>query len=184
MKKVICILGCAIALILAGCQTQFALPNSTPDSGQIDIEDNLGTDRPAGDAFASDPTRSESSRGKNSSNENDSFASVTLSREECELKKEGSLRGEIEVIHKLTCGKMTLSEGDTALFHLETPSDSAELKITLIGVETGKTLEASVTGAGDVSFEVNKADEYIVLLENCSLSGVKFTIDYSFGGSK
>ena len=49
---------------------------------------------------------------------------------------------------------------------------------------TGTILEGSVTGSGDISFEIDTADEYTAVLENCSLHEVKFTIDYSVGGSK
>ena len=100
------------------------------------------------------------------------------------MKNEGSLRGEIEVTHKLFLGKTELSEGETLLFHIETKSADSELKIILTGAETGKTLEGSVKGTGDISFEINMADEYTIVLENCSLHGVQFTIDYSIGGSK
>ena len=100
------------------------------------------------------------------------------------MKNEGSLRGEIETTHKLSIGKMELSEGDTVLFHIETKSADAELKITLTGTGTDTILEGSVTGSGDISFEIDTADEYTVTLENCSLRGVQFTIDYLIGGSK
>lgn len=79
---------------------------------------------------------------------------------------------------------MNLSKGDTVVFHVEAKFADAELKITLIGAGAGTMLEGSVTGSGDISFEIDTADKYTAVLENCSLRGVRFTIEYSVGGSK
>ena len=79
---------------------------------------------------------------------------------------------------------MNLSKGDTVVFHVEAKFADAELKITLTSAGTGTILEDSVTGSGDISFEIDTADEYTAALENCSLRGVRFTIEYSVGGSK
>ena len=212
MKKRICVLGCVIALMLAGCQMQFVPPNpetspgqrienSTPDPdgtsesdpvitdaapNQTDNNNNPGTDSSSEDELAFRPMLPEEIHGEVDLNGNDSSGAVTIRvwAEERELKNEGSLRGEIEVTHKLPVGNMELSEGDTVLFHIETKSADSELKITLIGAGTGTILEGSVTGTGDISFEIDTADEYSVVLENCFLRGVQFTIDYSIGGSK
>lgn len=209
MKKTICIFGCVMVIMLAGCQAQLEQSNTETNSGQIiensvpdfgttsesdsvntdadskqtNSKDNAGTDAISGDDPAKAPTQSAPISGDGSWSEDDSFGHATLLSEERELKKEGSLRGEIEVSHKLPCGKVNLSEGNTVLFRIETKSDGAELKITLTGAETGTVLEGSGTGSGNISFEIDIADEYTVVLENCSLSGVKFTIDYSIGGS-
>lgn len=209
MKKTICVFGCMIMLMLAGCQAKLDASDTETDSGQIiensapnlgstsgsgsvntdagskqtDSKDNSGTDASSGDDSASAPTQSVPISGDGSWSEDDSTGYATLLSEERELKKEGSLHGEIEISHKLPCGKVNLSEGNTVLFRIETKSDGAELKITLTGAETGTALEGSVTGSGELSFEIDIADEYAVTLENCSLRGVKFTIDYSIGGS-
>lgn len=209
--KMVCVLGCVIALILVGCQTQLNLSNTKTNSGQIiedsvpnlgstsgsnsvntdaeskqtDSKDNSGTETSSEGDPANAPIQSAPISGDSSWNEDDSDSVVILDEKvgEHKLKTEGSLHGEIEVAHKLPCGKMALSEGDTAFFHFEITSDDAELKITLIGTETGMALVDSVIGSGNISFEINIADEYTVVLENCSLCGVKFTVDYSIGGS-
>lgn len=214
MKKMICFLGCVLVLMLAGCQTQHyssmdadqitsngsfivgALSTGDPvntdaDFNQTNGRGNLGTDDPSVDDPANMPTQSAPISGDIrdiSSIENDSGAADAAILDgqagERELKNEGSLRGEIEVTHKLSLGKRALSEGETILFRVEAKSADAELKITLTGAGTGTTLEGSVTGSGDISFEINTADEYTAVLKNCSLRGVQFTIDYSVGGSK
>lgn len=266
MKKTICIFGCMIALMLAGCQAQhdpsmdtgqispsgssnLGVPSAgnpmntetgadqtdtkdnpngdtppeddstdtntvsdqtdgkdnpnadTPSEGdpvntdagsnQTDSKDNPGTDAPSEDDPANTPTQSAPISGDirdTSSIENASSGAAgaaTLDEQagERELKNEGSLRGEIEVTHKLPIGKRGFSEGDTVVFHVEAKSAGAELKITLTGTGTGTILEGSVTGSGDISFEIDTADEYTAVLENCSLRGVQFTINYSVGGS-
>ena len=124
--------------------------------------------------------------GDISSIKNGSSGVVTLDEraEQRQLKNEGSMRGEIEVTHKLSVGNKELLEGETVLFNIKTKSADSELKITLIGAGTGTVLEGSVTGAGDISFGIDTADEYTVTLENWSLRAVQFTIDYSIGGSK
>ena len=212
MKKRICVLAGVIALTLVGCQMQFVPPipetspsqrieNSTPDLGstsesdpvitdaapnQTDDKNNPDTSTPSGDELASRPVLPEEIRGEVDLNRNDTSGAVTVVTQtgERELKNEGSLRGELEVAHKLPIGKRGLSEGETVLFHIETKSDGAELKITLTGAQTGIVLEGSVTGSGDISFEIETADEYTVVLENRGRSAVQFTIDYSIGGSK
>lgn len=211
MKKMICIWGCMIALMLAGCQTQQdpsmgagRIPSSgslnvgAPSTGdpvntdagsnQTNGKGNPGTDTPSKEDPANTPTQSAPISGDISSIENDSDAAgtATLSEQagERELKNGDSLRGEIEVTHKLPLGKMNLSEGDTVVFHVEAKFADTELKITLTSGGTGTILEGSVTGSGDISFEIDTADEYTAVLENCSFRGVQFTIDYSVGGSK
>ena len=212
MKKVICILGCVIALMLTGCQTQHdpsmdtdqifpsgssnvGVPsagnpvNTDTGSDQTNGKDNPNTNTPSEDDSANTPTQSaliSGDIGDISSIENDSPDAATLDKQdgERELKNEDSLRGEIEVTHKLPIGKTNLFEGDTVVFHIEAKSADADLKITLTGTGTGTILEGSVTGSGDISFEIDTADEYTAVLENCSLHEVKFTIDYSVGGSK
>ena len=212
MKKAICVLGCVIALMLAGCQMRFVPPNpetspsqkienSTPNPdgasesdpvitdaapNQSDDYNNPDTDNPSEDDLTDAPALPGEIHGNADQIEHILSDDVTIVERtgERELKNEGSLRGEIEVTHKLPVGNMELSEGDTVLFHIETKSADSELKITLTGVQTGTTLEGSVTGTGDISFEIKTADEYTVTLENCSLRGVQFTIDYSIGGSK
>lgn len=214
MKKSICILGCMLALMLTGCQTQHdpsmdadqIIPggssnagasstgnpvNTDAGTGQTDGKDNPGTNTPSKDDSANTPTPSAPISGdirETSSIGNDlsGAAGVAILDEqvvERELKNEGSLRGEIEVTHKLPIGKTKLSEGDTVVFHIEVKSADADLKITLTGARTGTILKGSVTGTGDISFEIDTADEYTAVLENCSLREVKFTIDYSVGGS-
>ena len=160
--------------------------NSDTGSDQTDDKNDPGTDTPSGDDLVGAPTLPEEIQGEVDLNGNDTSGAVTVVTQTGErgLKSEGSLRGEIEVTHKLSLGKMALSEGETVLFHIETKSAGAELKITFTGSKTGITLEGSVTESGDISFEINTADEYTVVLENCSLHGVQFTIDYSIGGSK
>ena len=183
------------------------IENSTPDLGstsesdpvitdagsdQTESKDDPNTDTPSEDDPANTLIQSAPTSGDiidTSSIENDSSGTAgaaTLDEQagKRELKNEGSLRGEIEVTHKLSLGKTELSEGETVLFHIEIKSAGAELKVTLTGAETGTTLEGSVTGSGDISFEIDTADEYTVVLENCSLRGVQYTIDYSIGGSK
>ena len=212
MKKTICILGCVIALMLTGCQTQHdpsmdtdqifpsgssnvGVPsasspvNTDTGSDQTNGKDNPNTNTPSEDDSANTPTQSaliSGDIGDISSIENDSPDAATLDKQdgERELKNEDSLRGEIEVTHKLPIGKTNLFEGDTVVFHIEAKSADADLKITLTGTGTGTILEGSVTGSGDISFEIDTADEYTAVLENCSLHEVKFTIDYSVGGSK
>ena len=212
MKKTICILGCVIALMLTGCQTQHdpsmdtdqIFPSGSSNTGvpsasnpvntdtgsdQTNGKDNPNTNTPSEDDSANTPTQSaliSGDIGDISSIENDSPDAATLDKQdgERELKNEDSLRGEIEVTHKLPLGKMNLFEGDTVVFHIEAKSADADLKITLTGTGTGTILEGSVTGSGDISFEIDTADEYTAVLENCSLHEVKFTIDYSVGGSK
>ena len=212
MKKTICILGCVIALMLTGCQTQHdpsmdtdqIFPSGSSNTGvpsasnpvntdtgsdQTNGKDNPNTNTPSEDDSANTPTQSaliSGDIGDISSIENDSPDAATLDKQdgERELKNEDSLRGEIEVTHKLPLGKMNLSKGDTVVFHIEAKSADADLKITLTGTGTGTILEGSVTGSGDISFEIDTADEYTAVLENCSLHEVKFTIDYSVGGSK
>ena len=100
------------------------------------------------------------------------------------MRDQFSLRDEIEVTHKPTCGTMTLDEGDTVLFSLDTTFSGVELKITLTGTQTGTILEGYVTGSGEMPFEINTADEYSVVLENRGRGAVQFTIDYLIGGSK
>ena len=160
--------------------------NNDTGSDQTDDKNDPGTDTPSGDDLEGAPTLPEEIQGEVDLNGNDTSGAVTVVTQtgERKLKNEGSLRGEIEVTHKLSLGKMEPSEGETVLFHIETKSAVAELKITLTGAETGTVLEGSVTGSGDIFFEINTADEYTVVLENCSLRGVQFTIDYSIGGSK
>ena len=212
MKKTICILGCVIALMLTGCQTQHdpsmdtdqIFPSGSSNTGgpsasnpvntdtgsdQTNGKDNPNTNTPSEDDSANTPTQSaliSGDIGDISSIENDSPDAATLDKQdgERELKNEDSLRGEIEVTHKLPIGKANLFEGDTVVFHIEAKSADADLKITLTGTGTGTILEGSVTGSGDISFEIDTADEYTAVLENCSLHEVKFTIDYSVGGSK
>ena len=215
MKKTICILGCVIALMLTGCQTQHdpsmdtdqifpsgssnvGVPsagnpvNTDTGSDQTNGKDNPNTNTPSEDDSSNAPTQSAPISGDIrdiSSIENDSpdaASAATLDKQdgERELKNEDSLRGEIEVTHKLPIGKTNLFEGDTVVFHIEAKSADADLKITLTGTGTGTILEGSVTGSGDISFEIDTADEYTAVLENCSLHEVKFTIDYSVGGSK
>ena len=165
--------------------------NNDTGSDQTDDKDDPGTDTPSEDDPANTPIQSAPTSGDirdTSSIENDSSGTAgaaTLDEQagERKLKSEGSLRGEIEVTHKLSLGKSELSEGNTVIFHIETKSAGTELKITLTGAETGTVLEGSVTGSGDISFEIDTADEYTVVLENCSLRGVPFNIDYSIGGS-
>ena len=205
MRKMICAFGCVIALLLVGCQTQLnpsnaetnsnqTIEDSTPNSGSTSEGDPVNTDADtdqadendgAGTNTPSTPTLPEEIHGDADWTEFDPSddATIRVWVEERELKNEGSLRGEIEVTHKLSLGKMELSEGETVLFHIETKSAGTELKITLTGAETGTVLEGSVTGSGDISFEIDTADEYTVVLENCSLRGVPFNIDYSIGGS-
>ena len=166
--------------------------NTDADTNQTDSKDDPNTDTPSEDDPANTPIQSVPTSGDirdTSSIENDSSGAAgaaTLDEQagERKLKSEGSLRGEIEVTHKLSLGKSEFSEGETLLFHIETKSADSELKITLTGSETGTTLEGSVAGIGDISFEINTADEYTVVIENCSLRGVQFTINYSIGGSK
>ena len=166
--------------------------NTDADTNQTDSKDDPNTDTPSEDDPANTPIQSAPTSGDirdTSSIENDSSGAAgaaTLDEQagERKLKSEGSLRGEIEVTHKLSLGKSEFSEGETLLFHIETKSADSELKITLTGSETGTTLEGSVAGIGDISFEINTADEYTVTLENCSLRGLQFTIDYLIGGSK
>jgi len=212
MKKTICILGCVIALMLTGCQTQHdpsmdtdqIFPSGSSNTGvpsasnpvntdtgsdQTNGKDNPNTNTPSEDDSANTPTQSaliSGDIGDISSIENDSPDAATLDKQdgERELKNEDSLRGEIEVTHKLPIGKTNLFEGDTVVFHIEAKSADADLKITLTGTGTGTILEGSVTGSGDISFEIDTADEYTAVLENCSLHEVKLTIDYSVGGSK
>ena len=212
MKKTICILGCVIALMMTGCQTQHdpsmdtdqIFPSGSSNTGvpsasnpvntdtgsdQTNGKDNPNTNTPSEDDSANTPTQSaliSGDIGDISSIENDSPDAATLDKQdgERELKNEDSLRGEIEVTHKLPIGKTNLFEGDTVVFHIEAKSADADLKITLTGTGTGTILEGSVTGSGDISFEIDTADEYTAVLENCSLHEVKFTIDYSVGGSK
>ena len=212
MKKTICILGCVIALMLTGCQTQHdpsmdtdqIFPSGSSNTGvpsasnpvntdtgsdQTNGKDNPNPNTPSEDDSAKTPTQSaliSGDIGDISSIENDSPDAATLDKQdgERELKNEDSLRGEIEVTHKLPIGKTNLFEGDTVVFHIEAKSADADLKITLTGTGTGTILEGSVTGSGDISFEIDTADEYTAVLENCSLHEVKFTIDYSVGGSK
>ena len=212
MKKTICILGCVIALMLTGCQTQHdpsmdtdqIFPSGSSNTGvpsasnpvntdtgsdQTNGKDNPNTNTPSEDDSANTPTQSaliSGDIGDISSIENDSPDAATLDKQdgERELKNEDSLRGEIEVTHKLPIGKTNLFEGDTVVFHVEAKSADADLKITLTGTGTGTILDGSVTGSGDISFEIDTADEYTAVLENCSLHEVKFTIDYSVGGSK
>lgn len=212
MKKTICILGCVIALMLTGCQTQHdpsmdtdqIFPSGSSNTGvpsasnpvntdtgsdQTNGKDNPNTNTPSEDDSANTPTQSaliSGDIGDISSIENDSPDAATLDKQdgERELKNEDSLRGEIEVTHKLPIGKTNLFEGDTVVFHIEAKSADADLKITLTGTGTGTILDGSVTGSGDISFEIDTADEYTAVLENCSLHEVKFTIDYSVGGSK
>lgn len=185
MKKRVVFL-CVISLMLAGCQMRLTTPNTEINSGQITPSDSWNEEESSGDNSSDVPTQFPSNIGDGSSNEGNSSDYATLN-EECELKElknEGSFRGEIEVTHKLPCGKMNLAEGNTVLFRVDTKLDDAELKIIFTGTETGTTLECSVTGSGDISFEIDTADEYTVVLENCSLCGVQFTINYSIGGSK
>lgn len=211
MKKMICIWGCMIALMLAGCKTQHGpsmdagrIPSSgrfnvgAPSTGdpvntdagfnQTNGKGNPGTDAPSKEDPANTPKQSAPISGDISSIENDSDAAgtATLSEQagERELKNGDSLRGEIEVTHKLPLGKMNLSKGDTVVFHVEAKFADTELKITLTSGGTGTILEGSVTGSGDISFEIDTADKYTAVLENCSLRGVRFTIEYSVGGSK
>lgn len=212
MKKTICILGCVIALMLTGCQTQHdpsmdtdqIFPSGSSNTGvpsasnpvntdtgsdQTNGKDIPNTNTPSEDDSANTPTQSaliSGDIGDISSIENDSPDAATLDKQdgERELKNEDSLRGGIEVTHKLPIGKTNLFEGDTVVFHIEAKSADADLKITLTGTGTGTILEGSVTGSGDISFEIDTADEYTAVLENCSLHEVKFTIDYSVGGSK
>ena len=212
MKKTICILGCVIALMLTGCQTQHdpsmdtdqIFPSGSSNTGvpsasnpvntdtgsdQTNGKDNPNTNTPSEDDSANTPTQSaliSGDIGDINSIENDSPDAATLDKQdgERELKNEDSLRGEIEVTHKLPIGKTNLFEGDTVVFHVEAKSADADLKITLTGTGTGTILDGSVTGSGDISFEIDTADEYTAVLENCSLHEVKFTIDYSVGGSK
>ena len=208
MKKAICVLGCVIALTLAGCQMLLDPPNgetdsnrtiehSTPDPGGASGSDPVptdavpnytdpGTDAPPGDDPVGTPALPGEIHGNADQLEYFPFDSVTILEwvEERVLKDEGSLRGELEAAHKLPIGKRDLSEGDTVLFHIETKSDEAELKITLTGAGTGTVLEGSVTEASELSFEIDIADEYSVVLENRGRGAVQFTIDYSIGGSK
>ena len=163
--------------------------NTDTGSDQTNGKDNPNTNTPSEDDSANTPTQSapiSGDIGDISSIENDSPDAATLDKQdgERELKNEDSLRGEIEVTHKLPIGKTNLFEGDTVVFHIEAKSADADLKITLTGTGTGTILEGSVTGSGDISFEIDTADEYTAVLENCSLHEVKFTIDYSVGGSK
>ena len=198
MKKIICVFGCVIALALAGCQIQYAPSNTEMDTGQIppsgssnagtpstsdpistnagtDSKDNTGSYPPSKVAPASPSTQPVPTAG---------VAILDERTGKRELKHGDSLRGEIEVTHKLPVGTMELSCGDTTLFHIETKSADAELKIALTHTRTGATWSDSVKGSGDISFEIDTAGEYAVVLENCSLCGVRFTIDYSIGGSK
>lgn len=176
MRKVVCILGCVLMLVLVGCQMR---PNPT-SSNQIIEENRTGK----GSTSEDNPTLLPGIKGS-SLNENSLDGNVTLNEKagEHELETKRSLHGEIEVAHKLPCGKMILAEGDIALFHLDPATGDAELKIILTGTETGMTLEDSVTGSGDISFKIDISDEYAMILENCYLRGTKFTIDYSIGGS-
>ena len=212
MRKMICAFGCVIALLLAGCQTQLVPPdtitnanqtvkdsvpdsdsasdgnpmNSDVDTNQSDSKNDPGSDTPSGDDIEGAPTSPEEFQREvdlNGNDKSDAVAVVTQPGER-KLKEEGSLHGEIEVTHKLPVGEIDLSEGKTVLFHIETKSAAAELKITLTGSETGTILEGSVIGTGDISLEIDTSDEYTVVLENCSIYGVQFTIDYSIGGSK
>ncbi len=201
MKKIICVSGCVIALMLAGCQMQHVPSDTEMDTGQIapssssnagtpsasspistdadpaqtDGRDNPGPHPPSKEAPASPSIQPVPTTG----------AAILDERTgERELKHGDSLRGEIEVTHKLSVGMTELSYGETALFHIETKSADAELKITLTCTRTGAAWSDSVKGSGDISFEIDTAGEYAVMLENCSLRGVRFTIDYSIGGSK
>ena len=212
MKKMICTFGCVIALLLTGCQTQLVPPdaitnanqtvkdsapdsdstsdgnpmNSDVDTDQIDGKNDPSTDTPSGDGIEDAPTSPEEFQREvdlNGNDKSDAVAVVTQPGDR-KLKEEGSLHGEIEVTHKLPVGEIELSEEKTILFHIETKSAEAELKITLTGSETGTILEGSVIGTGDISLEIDTSDEYTVVLENCSIHGVQFTIDYSIGGSK
>lgn len=214
MKKMICTFGCVIALLLAGCQTQIVPPdaitnanqtvkdsapdsdsasdgnpmNSDVDTDQSDGKNDPGTDTPSGDGIEIEgaPTSPEEFQREVDLNGNDKSDAVAVVTQPVDrkLKEEGSLHGEIEVTHELPVGEIELSEGKTILFHIETKSAAAELKITLTGSETGTILEGSVIGTGDISLEIDTSDEYTVVLENCSVYGVQFTIDYSIGGSK
>lgn len=215
MKKAICVLGCVIALMLAGCQMRFVPPNpetspsqkienSTPNPdgasesdpvitdatpNQTDNYNNPDTDNPSVNDPTNTPVWPDEIGGEVNSvetgNDDLGWVTVTSTTGNRELKSEGSLRGEIEITHKLTCGTMTLDEGDTVLFSLDTSFSGAELKITLTGTQTGTVLEGYVTGSGEMSlFEIETADEYSVVIENCGRSAVQFTIDYSIGGSK
>ena len=176
MKKTICILGCVIALMLTGCQTQHdpsmdtdqIFPSGSSNTGvpsasnpvntdtgsdQTNGKDNPNTNTPSEDDSANTPTQSapiSGDIGDISSIENDSPDAATLDKQdgERELKNEDSLRGEIEVTHKLPIGKTNLFEGDTVVFHIEAKSADADLKITLTGTGTGTILEGSVTGSG------------------------------------
>ena len=129
MKKTICILGCVIALMLTGCQTQHdpsmdtdqIFPSGSSNTGvpsasnpvntdtgsdQANGKDNPNTNTPSEDDSANTPTQSaliSGDIGDISSIENDSPDAATLDKQdgERELKNEDSLRGEIEVTHKL-----------------------------------------------------------------------------------
>ena len=215
MRKKILVLACIGALMLAGCQKQFDPSNagsnlnqttsdsttdpvrpteSDPANTDTDLSQTDGRDDPSADTSSVDeptntPTLPDEIGGNVNSvetgNDDLGWVTVTSTTGNRELKSEGSLRGEIEVTHKLTCGTMTLDEGDTVLFSLDTSFSGAELKITLTGAQTGTILEGYVTGSGEESlFETDTADEYSVVIENCGRSAVQFTIDYSIGGSK
>ena len=214
MKKTICILASILTFAMTGCQTQFDQSNSkvdpsqttrdsAPDSGSTSEGDSVNID------VSSDHTDKNDDSGSDAVSEDDSdkasigwediggdinsveignddlgWVAVTSTTGKHELKSEGSLRGEIEITHKLTCGTMNLDEGDTVLFSLDTSFSGAELKIILTGTQTCTVLEGYVTGSGEMSvFEIEKADEYSVVIENCGRSAVQFTIDYSIGGS-
>ena len=178
MKKLTLVFICIFIFMLAGCQAQLDSSNSKVDSSQTTPDSTSDS----GSTSEGDPMNTDT--GTDQADEKGGAATLDEQAGERELKNAGSLHGEIEVTHKLSLGKTELSEGETVLFHIEIKSADSELKITLTGSETGTTLEGSVTGTGDISFEINTADEYTVVLENCSLRGVQFTIDYSIGGSK
>ena len=157
--------------------------NTETSSDQVVGKDDTGANTSSEDELAGEPTLPEEISGEVNLTGNDPSGAVTIVEQvgERQLKSEGSRRGEIEVTHKLSIGKAELSKGDILLFHIETKSAEAELKITLIGAKTGITLEERITGSGDISFKIDTTDEYTVILENCSLRGVQFTIDYSIG---
>lgn len=179
MKKIFVLL-CVIVFTLVGCQHERDPSSAETDSSQITSSNSSNVDN-----LASTPASSVPSIEDESSLEDDSSGNVTLNKEAepRELKSEGRLRGEIEVNHKLPCGKGTFATDSTILFSISTGSDESELKIILTGTKTGTLLEGSITGSGDISFEIDTADEYTAVLENCSLRGVKFSIDYFVGGS-
>ena len=127
MKKVVCVLGCVIALMLAGCQmlldpsnpetnSSQTIENSTPNPdsasesdpvitdaapNQTDNYNNPDTDNPSVDDPTNTPVWPDEIGGDVNSVEidGDNLDWATITVGERELKSEGSLRGEIEVTH-------------------------------------------------------------------------------------